>query len=318
MAAHVHPKALCESLDVGEGTRVWAFAHVLPGARIGRDCNICDHVFVENDVVVGDRVTLKCGVQLWDGITLEDDVFVGPNATFTNDRFPRSKQRPPAFARTIVRKGASIGANATVLPGVTIGPRAMIGAGAVVVTDVPANAIVVGNPARITGYVDAGSRMPPGGAGAPAARRTTEVRGVSLIELPFHADMRGDLVALEFQKHLPFEPKRSFVVFNVAASFVCRSTIASSSCSAVSGTSSSLAMRSAISACCTASKRRSTSAACWPGKCASSVAMICGCSFLITSATVRGSIHFSASMPVESRPLKMRPSETSGTTPCIT
>lgn len=149
----VHPHGLCESPHIGPGTRVWAFAHVLPRARIGSDCNICDGVFVENDVVVGDRVTIKNGVQLWDGITLEDDVFVGPNATFSNDRFPRSKQRPPEFLRTTVKKGASIGANATLLPGITVGEGAMIGAGAVVMRDVPAGVIVAGNPGRIIGHV---------------------------------------------------------------------------------------------------------------------------------------------------------------------
>src|SRR5688500_10487184 len=133
----VHPHALCESAAIGDNTRVWAFAHVLPGARIGADCNICDHVFIENDVSIGDRVTIKCGVQIWDGITIEDDVFIGPNATFTNDPFPRSKQRPVAFARTVVQRGASIGANATILPGLSVGTRAMIGAGAVVVRSVP-------------------------------------------------------------------------------------------------------------------------------------------------------------------------------------
>lgn len=148
-----HSHALVESSKVGSGTRIWAFAHVLPGAILGRDCNICDHVFIENDVVVGDRVTIKSGVQLWDGIRLEDDVFVGPNATFTNDPFPRSKQYPEQFPRTLVRKGASIGANATILPGLTIGMDAMVGAGAMVTKDVPANAIVVGNPARVVRYL---------------------------------------------------------------------------------------------------------------------------------------------------------------------
>ena len=113
MSHHVHPNALCESPHIGAGTRIWAFAHVLPGARIGSDCNLCDGVFVENDVIVRDRVTVKCGVQLWDGVRLHDDVFVGPNATFTNDPFPRSCQRPDRFARTVVETGASIGANAT-------------------------------------------------------------------------------------------------------------------------------------------------------------------------------------------------------------
>lgn len=149
----IHPQALCESRNVGARTRVWAFSHVLAGARVGSDCNICDHVFVESDVVIGDRVTVKSGVQLWDGLRLEDDVFIGPNATFTNDRFPRSRQRPEAFAATVIEAGASIGANATILPGITIGARAMVGAGAVVVHSVPPLAIVVGNPARIVGYV---------------------------------------------------------------------------------------------------------------------------------------------------------------------
>src|SRR6185436_8881129 len=118
----------------------------LPGARIGRNCNICSHVFIENGVVIGDNVTVKCGVQLWDGITLEDDVFIGPNVTFTNDRRPRSKRYPEAFERTTVCAGASIGANATILPGLVIGRSAMVGAGAVVTHSVPPNAIVIGNP----------------------------------------------------------------------------------------------------------------------------------------------------------------------------
>src|SRR5687768_17849827 len=117
----VHPQALCESTTIGENTRVWAFAHVLPGARIGSDCNICDHVFIENDVVIGDRVTVKCGVQLWDGVTLEDDVFVGPNVTFTNDRMPRSRLHLQRVQRTVVERGASLGANCTILPGLRIG-----------------------------------------------------------------------------------------------------------------------------------------------------------------------------------------------------
>ncbi|HEX6883309.1 MAG TPA: acyltransferase, partial [Planctomycetota bacterium] len=150
-APFVHPQGLCESRAVGPGTRVWAFAHVLPGARIGADCNLCDHVFVENDVVVGDRVTVKCGVQLWDGLRVADDVFIGPNATFTNDPFPRSKQRPERFAETRLERGCSIGANATILPGLTIGAEAMVGAGAVVTRSVPPRAIVRGNPARIVG-----------------------------------------------------------------------------------------------------------------------------------------------------------------------
>ena len=162
----VHPQGLCESTTVGDGTRVWAFAHVLPGASIGADCNICDHVFIENQVVIGDRVTIKCGVQIWDGITLGEDVFVGPNVTFTNDKFPRSKQYQETLPRTLVERGASIGANSTILPGITIGSRAMVGAGSVVTRSVPPRAKVVGNPARIVGYVDAPRRLPRAFAGS--------------------------------------------------------------------------------------------------------------------------------------------------------
>src|SRR4051812_10638810 len=143
MPSFHHPMSIVESPNVGDGTRVWAFAHVLPGAAIGRDCNICDHVFIENDVIVGDRVTIKSGVQLWDGLRVEDDVFIGPNATFTNDPFPRSRHQPERFQVTTVKRGASIGANATILPGRVIGQYSMIGAGAVVMHDVPPYAIVV-------------------------------------------------------------------------------------------------------------------------------------------------------------------------------
>jgi polyisoprenyl-phosphate glycosyltransferase len=152
-----HPAGIVEGKNIGPRTRVWAFAHILPGAVIGADCNICDNVYVENDVVVGDRVTVKPGVQLCDGITLEDDVFVGPNVTFGNDPFPRSKQRPERFTRSRVCRGASIGGNATIIPGVTIGAGAMIGAGAVVTHDVPERAIVVGNPAQIVAFDDLGA-----------------------------------------------------------------------------------------------------------------------------------------------------------------
>ena len=213
----IHPAAICESPRVGPGTRVWAFAHVLPGAVIGRDCNICDGVFVEDDVILGDRVTVKCGVQLWDGLRVGDDVFIGPNATFANDPFPRSKQRPETFQRTEICDGASIGANATILPGVVIGRAAMVGAGAVVTRDVPANATVVGNPGRIAGYVD-DVRLGPDTAAAspPAAPAGSGLpRGVRLIEVPTHADLRGSLVVGELAGLLPFAPQRYFVVFDV-------------------------------------------------------------------------------------------------------
>lgn len=210
MSHFVHPQGICESTDIGEGTRVWAFAHVLPGARIGRDGNICDHVFIENDVVVGDRVTVKSGVQLWDGIRLEDDVFVGPNVTFTNDRFPRSRVWPTEFPQTVVAQGASLGGGSVILPGIRIGRRAMVGAGAVVTKDVPANAIVVGNPARIVGYTDqeATATTVPHGVEAPAA-------APDLIRLNRVDDLRGGLVSAELTRDLPFVPARFFVVFDV-------------------------------------------------------------------------------------------------------
>lgn len=190
---------------------------MLPGARIGADCNICDHVFVENDVIVGDRVTVKCGVQLWDGVRIDDDVFVGPNATFTNDPMPRSKTYPDRFAETVVAAGASIGGGAVLLPGVRIGRRAMVGAGAVVTRDVPPNAVVVGNPARIIGYVD----TPPAPRPSLVAQEEnpdlpeTLVAGAALRRLRLATDLRGSLVAADFATDLPFVPKRTFTVFDV-------------------------------------------------------------------------------------------------------
>ncbi|GAB4503912.1 MAG: WxcM-like domain-containing protein [Anaerolineales bacterium] len=211
-----HPTAIVETEHIGEGTRVWAFVHILPGARIGADCNLCDHVFVENDVIVGNRVTIKSGVQLWDGVRIEDDVFIGPNVTFTNDRFPRSKQYPEAFARTVIQKGASIGANATILPGLTIGQKAMVGAGAVVTKDVPPNAVVVGNPARIVNYVTAGKSLPQTSRGAAdVPSQSLPVPQVKLYDLPDISDLRGHLTFAEFPGNLPFEPHRFFLISNV-------------------------------------------------------------------------------------------------------
>ena len=213
----VHERALCESEHVGSGTRVWAFAHVLPGARIGDDCNICDGVFVENEVVVGDRVTVKCGVQLWDGVTIEDDVFIGPNATFTNDHFPRSRQWV-ASAQTTVQTGASIGANATILPGIEIGRGAMVGAGAVVTRSVPPYAIVVGNPARIQGYVETARATAPerqASAGTPG-RTPLAVANAHLQRFGDYSDLRGRLTAGEAPTEaVPFVPKRWFLVYDV-------------------------------------------------------------------------------------------------------
>lgn len=214
----LHPLGVCESKQIGSGTRVWAFAHVLPGARIGADCNLCDHTFVENDVIVGDRVTIKCGVQLWDGVRLADDVFVGPNATFTNDLFPRSRERPERFLETRVERGASIGANATILAGITIGERAMIGAGSVVTRSIPPYAIVRGNPARIVGYVDSQSGAALKAASnelAPLGASQSGVKGVALHTLKHVKDLRGDLAVANFGPEVPFTPKRFFMVFDV-------------------------------------------------------------------------------------------------------
>lgn len=210
----VHPLSDVQSASIGAGTRIWQYVVVLPGARIGGDCNICSHCFVENDVVVGSRTTIKSGVQLWDGIELGDDVFVGPNVTFTNDKLPRSRQRPTGFLRTRVEAGASLGAGATILPGLTIGRRAMVGSGAVVTRSVPPNAIVVGNPARIIGYVGAMGivdHRKPGGAAPIGAAPFADV----LHELKQVTDMRGSLVAGEFGRTIPFEVRRYFAVFDV-------------------------------------------------------------------------------------------------------
>ena len=145
----IHPLSDVQSLHIGQDTRIWQYVVILPEARIGARCNICAHVLIENDVTVGDDVTIKCGVQLWDGLRVGDRVFIGPNATFTNDRFPRSRRRAEAFARTVIESDASIGANATILAGLSVGTGAMVGAGAVVTKSVPPGAVVVGNPARI-------------------------------------------------------------------------------------------------------------------------------------------------------------------------
>jgi UDP-2-acetamido-3-amino-2,3-dideoxy-glucuronate N-acetyltransferase len=158
----IHSKADVQTIDIGSNTSVWQFAVILKGAKIGANCNINCHTFIENDVVIGSNVTIKAGVYLWDGISIKDNVFVGPNATFTNDKYPRSKQYPESFQRTTLEKGCSIGANATILGGITIGEYAIIGAGSVVTKDVPAYALVRGNPAKVVAIIDEkGKKLPP-------------------------------------------------------------------------------------------------------------------------------------------------------------
>ena len=218
----IHKTSDVQSTLIGEGTCILQYVVVLPDAIIGKDVNICSHCLIENDVVIGDRVTVKSGVQLWDGLRIEDDVFIGPNVTFTNDKFPRSKIYPETFLETRIEKGASIGGGAVILPGIVIGVGAMIGAGAVVTKSVPPYAIVIGNPARIVGYVegsfsnletdstDIKSSLP---AGQPVTR--LNVGDVTLHRLKMVPDMRGDLSVGEFEKDIPFAPKRYFLVFNV-------------------------------------------------------------------------------------------------------
>ena len=150
----IHPLADVQSSSIGSNTRIWQYSVVLKNAQIGMNCNICAHTLIENDVKIGNNVTVKSGVYIWDGITLEDNVFIGPCVAFTNDKKPRSKQYPDSFAKTVIAEGASIGANATILPGIKIGKNALVGAGAVVTKDVPENAIVIGNPAFIKGYIE--------------------------------------------------------------------------------------------------------------------------------------------------------------------
>lgn len=144
----IHPLADVKSKNIGKDSNIWQFCVIFPHAKIGDNCNICANVLIENEVTVGNNVTVKSGVQLWDGVTLEDNVFVGPNVTFTNDLFPRSKNPDWELSKTVVKKGASIGANSTILCGITIGENAMIGAGSVVTKDVPAGELWVGNPAK--------------------------------------------------------------------------------------------------------------------------------------------------------------------------
>jgi acetyltransferase-like isoleucine patch superfamily enzyme/dTDP-4-dehydrorhamnose 3,5-epimerase-like enzyme len=218
----IHSNSDVQTSDIGEGTTIWQSVVILPKAKIGSNVNICAQCMVENDVIIGNRVTIKSGVYLWDGVNIEDDVFIGPNVTFTNDKFPRSKVYPEKFLKTIVEVGASVGGGAVLLPGIRIGRGAMVGAGAVVTKSVPAFAIVTGNPARIIGYVENKNNNKkefpkniithsPNEIGV----KKIGVGEVSLHQMNRFKDMRGDLSVGEFSKDIPFEPKRYFLVFNV-------------------------------------------------------------------------------------------------------
>lgn len=207
-----HPTAVVESQAIGHGTEIAAFARILAGARIGAGCRIGEHTLVETGAVVGDRVTLRPGVRLWDGVVLEDDVFVGPNATISDERrLPGA--RPPV---TTIRRGASVGANATILAGLTIDEDVVVEPGAVVTRNVPRNAMVTGNPARIVGYAGARIPDPPPHAVTATGRDTGSlVGGVVLYRLPLVSDLRGMLSFAESGREVPFAVRRYFVVFDV-------------------------------------------------------------------------------------------------------
>lgn len=213
-APFIHQSATVGKCEIGSGTRVWQFVVIMDGASIGKDCNICSHVLIEGNVEIGDRVTVKSGVQLWDGVTLEEDVFVGPNVTFTNDPFPRSKKHPAKYSPTHVKKGASIGANATILPGLTIGQNAMVGAGAVVTSDIPPGTIVAGNPARVIRYV--GTQIEKSNEVLDIENANeSKIKGVQFIDFTSISDIRGSLTVTQWNKHLPFPPQRVFFIHKV-------------------------------------------------------------------------------------------------------
>lgn len=217
----IHPLADVKTVDIGNNTSIWQYVVILDGAKIGADVNVCAHCLIEGDVVVGNRVTVKSGVQLWNGLRVGDDVFIGPNVTFTNDKFPRSKQYPDSFLETKIENSASIGGGAVILPGVVIGRGAMVGAGAVVTKSVPPFAIVTGSPARITGYVESSAENNLREKSFVRSDDVCEkkvmvgVGQVSLHNFKYVPDMRGDLSVGEFSREIPFEPKRYFLVLNV-------------------------------------------------------------------------------------------------------
>jgi acetyltransferase-like isoleucine patch superfamily enzyme/dTDP-4-dehydrorhamnose 3,5-epimerase-like enzyme len=201
-----------QSEEIGEDTKIWQFCVVLKGSKIGKNCNICMNVFIENDVQIGNNVTIKSGVQLWNGVRLEDDVFIGPNVTFTNDLVPRSKKYPKSFLKTIVKRGATIGANSTIIAGHVIGEYAFIGAGAVVTKDIPPYSVWYGNPARQHGFItEAGELLKD--SIIPSLEKMNTINDVRLIEFPQLGDNRGQLVVVEGSKDIPFEIKRIFYIY---------------------------------------------------------------------------------------------------------
>lgn len=149
----IHKTSIIETKNIGKNSNIWQYTIIQKNAAIGNNCNICSHCFIENNIKIGNNVTIKNGVYLWDGITIEDNVFIGPNTTFTNDLWPRSKQSPEKFTQTLIKKGSSIGANSTIIAGITIGENAMIGAGSVVTKSIPKNTLWFGNPAQLKGYI---------------------------------------------------------------------------------------------------------------------------------------------------------------------
>jgi UDP-2-acetamido-3-amino-2,3-dideoxy-glucuronate N-acetyltransferase len=220
-----HPNAICETDTIGDGTRIMAFAHIMPNARIGAGCNIYGGVFIENDVSIGDDVTINCGVQLWDGLRVESRVFIGPNTTFTNDHTSRSKVNSDEYLKTRIESNAFIGANATIISGVKIGNNAIIGAGSVVIKDVPAFAKVAGNPAKIIGYTtnikinDFMNKSIAKKLGNKEEKYYEKVLGECYVKrLPKFSDMRGSLTPLDLKIDFPFKPKRIFFVYGVDSS----------------------------------------------------------------------------------------------------
>ncbi len=220
-AGRRHPSAICDGAEIGSRTRVGAFAHVMPGARIGVDCRLGEHVLVQSDVVIGDRVTVEYGVAVWDGLRIEDDVLVGPNVAFTNRSLVGGEGYVGDPRRTTICAGASLGANCTILPGIKVGMGAVVGAGSVLTRDVPPHAIVAGNPARIVGYVETGqherSRVARVEPSAEEGRWPQRLRvdGVSLHRLTRADDLRGSLVSGEVGGHIPFNPLRFFTIMRV-------------------------------------------------------------------------------------------------------